>query len=133
MSIGITIVAGIRIFINMPTIKFSGITDVATLERVFRYIKVAKQRDGIEEGEIRALLGALVKTKFLNLSEIDLSDPASLPAGGWDFESWVDALNSADLSYDSIDCSGNVGVLGFAQNSWPSGGIGSDRGADSYF
>jgi len=42
----------------------------------------------------------------------------------WDFDSWIDAIEDAEISYEELDVNGNgVGKLVFKQLAWPSGGI----------
>ena len=97
------------------------------MDSVFKYIRSSKQSGTIDAEKLSELIGPLVLSVF-----IDWKDPALRNASPedlktltskWDYGSWVDALNSAEIDYEDLTLEGNSGSLSFSQLSWPSGGI----------
>ena len=119
----------------MAKLRFSNVVDEERLKRVFDYLKVAKEREGVglDEETMRGLVGGRAETAFLDLRAPEYRDLSyedlreRLKAQGlldtWDFASWIDALNGAALEYESLEIDESAGTLVFHQLSWPSGGI----------
>ena len=116
----------------MSRIDFHGIEkdELSTFKAVFKYIAHAKVNETFNEVELFKLMGARAETHFIQPTKEDademlkawkLNPSISLP---WDFGSWFDALNSAEIAYTSLDVGHDgVGTLIFEQLAWPSGGI----------
>ncbi len=114
----------------MATITFTDIQSehVKAMGQVFRLIKEGKERGEINEEMVRAALGQRLShfisdpvaiQNMLEKWKADRSTPLS-----WDFGSWIDALASAELLYQTIRVHPDgAGELSFEQLAWPSGGI----------
>jgi len=114
----------------MATITFTGIQPehIEAVGEVFRLIKEGKERGEINEEMVRAALGQrlghfvsdpVAIQNMLEKWKSDRSTPLS-----WDFGSWIDALASAELLYQTIHVyPDGSGELSFEQLAWPSGGI----------
>jgi hypothetical protein len=114
----------------MATITFTDIQSehVEAVGQVFRLIKDGKERGKINEEMVRAALGqrlshfisdSVAIQNMLEKWKADRSAPLS-----WDFGSWIDALASAELLYQTIRVHPDgSGELSFEQLAWPSGGI----------
>jgi hypothetical protein len=114
----------------MATITFTNIRPEHSevVHHVFRLLKEGKECGKIDEDLVRNALGKHLDhfasdpeaiQEMLARWKSDRSTPLS-----WDFGSWIDALSSSELLYQSIrlDPDGS-GELGFEQLALPSGGI----------
>lgn len=124
----------------MATIKFKNIpkSDIENIRAVFEFIADGKRQESIDEDKLASLLGEKYKTKFLWATKEENEewlkrwqatpvksrfDDPSLKRP-WDFGSWVDAFNNAEVNLDSILVhETGKGELKFTQLAWPSGGI----------
>lgn len=124
----------------MVTIKFKNIPkpDIENIRAVFELIADGKRREFIDEDKLASLLGEKYKSKFLWATkeeneewlkswqatpvESRLDDPSLKRP--WDFSSWVDAINNAEINLNSILVhQTGEGEIKFTQLAWPSGGI----------
>ena len=96
----------------MPRFTFTNLSDPHKLERLFQHISTQRP---IDEEHVRSILGEVAENSFLNTTEPVTNEL-------WDFGSWIDALNHADLTWDSLEIDGDRGTLRFTEHSWPSGG-----------
>jgi hypothetical protein len=116
--------------------------NIPKLKALFSLLKQQKDADALEGEDIRRLLGSVVDEKFWHPTEEERQDwqrrwdstpvekrftDPSLKTP-WDFDSWVDALENAEIQYLrlSIEQDGH-GVLEFDQLACPSGGIESSE------
>ena len=84
------------------------------IEKVFSYVKQAKNESTIDEKVLSDMLGSIVTTEFLPCYRED----------AWYFGSWVDALNSCEISWRKISRrEDGIGVILYNELSCPSGGI----------
>ena len=106
------------------TIVFEGVADAEGLTSAFEYIRSVRN-DGasIDEDRMRALLGDVEALGFIDLPAGVTRDPSHVESDKWDFGSWIDALNSAEQNYRSIEMRDRAGELTFYQLAWPSGGV----------
>ena len=116
----------------MAEIEFKGINkeEFDKLREAFGYIASAKAKGRFNEEELTDLMSEKVLSHFVNptkeeademLKQWKLNPNAELP---WDFGSWYDALDSAELDYQSIEmCEDGTGKIVFEQLAWPCGGI----------
>ncbi|OOG52984.1 hypothetical protein [Rhodanobacter sp. C03] len=114
----------------MATITFTDIQPehAEAVSQVFRLIKEGKECGEINEEMVRNTLGQHLGhfvsdpeaiQNMLEKWKSDRSTPLS-----WDFGSWIDALASAELLYQTIRVHPDgSGELSFEQLAWPSGGI----------
>ena len=114
----------------MARIQFSKVTDNSRLRTLFDYIKHVANSSGIREREVRGILGDLVESAFIDIDALrneGVTDDQIIAEVErtriWDFESWIDALNSANIAYEQLTLTADGGSLEFEQLSWPSGGI----------
>jgi len=131
----------------MTTIRFSNIQPdvINDFTIVFQYISQGKEQEYLDDEkhidaeELAYLLGERFETKFWWPTQDEaatywekwesISDQSRLKNPDWlnrpwDFESWVDALNNAEIEFQSLCVDGaGTGELIFKQLAWPSGGI----------
>lgn len=116
----------------MPEVLFKNISENERLglRRVFDYIAKSKIEGAFSETELASVLGDKTTTYFINptreeadeiLKRWRINPNSELK---WDFGSWFDALDSAEISYESLVLnSDGTGRLIYDQLAWPSGGI----------
>ncbi|WP_221797852.1 hypothetical protein [Oceanobacter mangrovi] len=116
----------------MAELEFKGIKkeEGDRLKDAFEYIANAKRRGAFDESELIKKMGDKVTRYFINptkeeadklLEQWRLNPEVEMP---WDFGSWFDALDSAEIDYQSIEIHPNgTGKILFEQLAWPSGGI----------
>ncbi|WP_158755126.1 hypothetical protein [Dyella sp. S184] len=114
----------------MATIKFTNIRPehFELVPQVFRVLKEGKECGEINEDLVRSTLGKYVGhfvsdpeaiQEMLAKWKRDKTTPLS-----WDFGSWIDAIASSSLLYQSLQLHPDgSGELSFEQRAWPSGGI----------
>jgi hypothetical protein len=114
----------------MATITFTHIhpEHIEAVGEVFSLIREGKECGAINEEMVRVALGQRLDhfvsdpeaiQSMLEKWKNDRSTPLS-----WDFGSWIDALASAEILYQTfyVHPDGS-GELSFEQLAWPSGGI----------
>lgn len=124
----------------MKYITFSGVPNNIKdkMIDVFMIIKAGKEIGKIDGRKMELQCNESIIAKFWHPSEQEKSKFCDLWTSTkpelrdsikelqvpWDYESWIEALNSAeiDLVDISVDCNGN-GEISLKQLSWPSGGI----------
>ncbi len=124
----------------MASVRFRDLPAANTqrLRDLFTYVKTAKAEERIEAGEIAAILGEIVENRFWNPTPDELNDwqtrwmntpveqrftDPTLDTP-WDFESWVEAIESAEIAYMNLQIHPNgTGTIEFEQLAMPSGGL----------
>ncbi|RBP46996.1 hypothetical protein [Arenicella xantha] len=104
----------------MPVIEFSNIPEHAKDEFVkcFDLVKISKSEKRFDADKLWLAFPKFAQKKFVRL---DLGDTVEEE---WDFMSWVDAISSSAIEYQSLEfLSEASGKLNFEQLSWPSGGL----------
>ena len=116
----------------MSEIEFKGIAqdEIKGLREAFDYIAKSKTDGSFNEATLSKIIGSKINSHFINptkeeadeiLKQWKLNPNIEL---SWDFGSWFDALNSAEILYQSIEINKDgAGKLIFEQLAWPSGGI----------
>lgn len=124
----------------MAHVGFSGLPamNAERLRTLFDYIKAAKAEERIDSAEIADILGAVVETNFWHPTPEELrawqarwestpvdrrfNDPSLVTP--WDFESWVEAIENAEIAYLRLQIQQDgTGVIEFEQLAMPSGGL----------
>lgn len=120
------------VFKNFDEIMFK------TISELFRKLKDGKEVGSIDESGVKAILGQLYFIKFWHPTQDELKkfkeqwlDTPPEKRGThpglkrpWDFGSWIDAIQNADITLNSVDRINNSeGQITFYQNSWPCGGL----------
>ena len=105
------------------------------LSQIWSCLSIGKQKGKIDREEMKKTLGSKLKIKFWSVEEASeigkkwfeipdqerISHPEFFEK--WDFESWLGAIEDAEVSLNEIVRKGNEGELLFEQFSQPSGGI----------
>ena len=116
----------------MPEIMFKSVPrdELEALKKAFGYIAESKANESFSESGLAEIMGEKVNNYFVNPTKEEsdemirkwkLNPDIELP---WDFGSWFDALESAEIAYLSLELSDTGdGKLVFEQLAWPSGGI----------
>jgi len=117
---------------QMSEIEFKEIKNSESpfLKNAFEYIAQSKSDGSFNEAKLTEIMGDKVNSHFVNptkeeademLAKWKLNPNIKLP---WDFGSWFDALESAELEFKSIEIEADgSGKIVFEQLAWPSGGI----------
>lgn len=121
----------------MPSIKFT-LSEPASwneLSQLWDSLSAGKSNPKIDREEIRQVLGNRLKTRFLSTQEAEELGKKwfEIPYEErfshseffqkWEFESWVDAIENAEILLERIERSKDEGKLIFKQLALPSGGI----------
>lgn len=116
----------------MSEIEFKEIknSEISLLKATFEYIAQSKSDGSFDEAKLREVMGDKVTSHFVNpvkeeademLEKWKLNPNIEMP---WDFDSWFDALESAEIEFKTIEIDANgCGHIVFEQLAWPSGGI----------
>ncbi len=116
----------------MSEIEFIGITpeESEKFKSAFEYLAKSKAERSFEESVFSEYIGGKVTSYFVNptkeeademLAKWKLDPNVEMP---WDFGSWFDALESAEIEYQKIEFRPDgSGSIVFEQLAWPSGGI----------
>lgn len=116
----------------MSEIKFKGIAreEIKGLKEAFEYIAQSKANGSFSESELTEHIGSKVNSYFINPSKEEADEMIKQwrlnPSVemSWDFGSWFDALDGAEIEYQAIEINQDgTGKLVFEQLAWPSGGI----------
>jgi hypothetical protein len=124
----------------MAYVRFSGLpaANAERMHALFAYVKAAKAEERMDAGKIADILGEIVEAHFWHPTAAELRDWQtrweSTPveqrvtdptlATPWDFESWVDAIENAEISYLHLQIQRDgTGVIEFEQLAMPSGGL----------
>lgn len=116
----------------MSEIEFKGIPqqEIELLKKAFWYIARAKANDCLNEAQLAECMGEKVTSYFANPTKEEADEMVRQWKINpnielqWDFGSWFDALESAELEYQELKIYENGGgKLIFEQLAWPSGGI----------
>lgn len=116
----------------MAEIEFKSVPneEIEGLKKAFDYISRSKSDGSFNESELAKVMGDKVTNYFVNptreeadkmLKQWQLNPSIELP---WDFVSWFDAIEIAELEYLNLDINQNGnGKLVFEQLACPSGGL----------
>ncbi|WP_419812817.1 hypothetical protein [Bacterioplanoides sp.] len=116
----------------MSEIEFKSVPneEIESLKMAFDYISSSKSDGSFNEDALAKVMGAKVTNYFVNpakeeademLKQWKANPNAELP---WDFGSWFDTIESAELIYLGLDIDQNGnGKLLFEQLACPSGGL----------
>lgn len=116
----------------MSEIEFTGVPqqEIEPLKKVFEYIARAKASNSLNEAQLAECIGSKSTSYFVNPTKEEADEMVRQWRLNpnielrWDFGSWFDALESAELEYQELKINSNGdGKLIFEQLAWPSGGI----------
>ncbi len=116
----------------MSEITFKGIKEIeiADFKVVFEYLAKSKADCTFDELKLKEVMGDKVTSHFVNPTKEEADEMLARWNQNpniemrWDFGSWFDALDSAEIEYENIEIDANGrGRLVFKQLAWPSGGI----------
>lgn len=116
----------------MSEIEFKGIAreEIKGLKEVFEYIARSKVNGSFSESELTEYMGSKVNGYFIKPTKEEADELIRQwrlnpdMEMSWDFGSWFDALDRAEIEYQTIEINQDgTGKLVFEQLAWPSGGI----------